>query len=168
MVAGLYEAAAKIARQAREVGITAPLLAGDGVFSDKYITLAELASENTYISTPFLFQGDNPAEEAFKKAYQQKYSKDPKACASNPAACENPDAWAALAYDAVNLIADSIRKKGWDRQKIRDYVASLDTPEEAFPGITGATYFDKEGDCKKPVMMAVVRDGTMQPAPKLP
>jgi branched-chain amino acid transport system substrate-binding protein len=152
MVAGLFDAAAKIAKQARELGIGVPLLGGDGVLSDEYIKLGQAAADNTYISCPFLFELGGPKAEEFRKKYEAKYS-------------QKPDAWAALAYDAVNILAEAIRAKGWDKA-IRDHLASLTGPENAFPGVTGVTFFDANGDCKKPIQMAVVKDGKIIAAPE--
>lgn len=152
MVAGLYSQAALIARQAREMGITVPLLGGDGLLSDEYIKLAQDAGENTYISCPFLFELGGEGAARFKAAYEKKFG-------------QSPDAWAALAYDAVNILAEGVRQKGWDRQGIRDWVAGVTSREKAFPGITGATFFDADGDCKKPIQMALVKGGRITAAP---
>lgn len=153
MVAGLFDAAAKIARQARELGIGVPLLGGDGVLSDEYIKLGQAAADNTYISCPFLFELGGEKAAAFRKEYEAKYS-------------QKPDAWAALAYDAVNILAVAIREKGWERRAIRDHLAGMKDPDSAFPGVTGVTFFDSNGDCKKPIQMALVRDGKIVAAPK--
>ena len=153
MVAGLFDAAAKIAKQARELGIGVPLLGGDGVLSDEYVKLGQAAADDTYISCPFLFElgGEKAAE--FRKKYEAKYA-------------QKPDAWAALAFDAVNILAHAIEQKGWERKAIRDHLAAMSGPETAYAGVTGVTFFDANGDCKKPIQMAVVRDGKIVAAPK--
>jgi branched-chain amino acid transport system substrate-binding protein len=153
MIAGLYSQAALIARQARESGIVVPILAGDGVLSEEYIKLAQEASDNTYISTPFLFELGGEKAQRFRKTFEKKYG-------------VAPDAWSALAYDAVYLVAEGVKKAGWNRQGIRDYLAGVTTKARAFPGITGATFFDVEGDCKKPIHMALVKGGKILAAPK--
>lgn len=153
MVAGLFTQCAKIARQAREIGVQVPLLAGDGVLSDDYVKLAEKAADNTYISSPFLFDLGGARAEAFRKAFQAAYG-------------TSPDAWAALAYDAAQILAQATEKVGWDRQKIRDEVAKMTSADKAFDGITGRTFFDAQGDCKKPIHMALVQEGKILAAPK--
>ncbi len=153
MIAGLYAQASLIARQARESGLMVPLLGGDGVLSDEYVRIAEKAADNTYISCPFLFELGGDKAAAFKKAFEARFK-------------IVPDAWAALAYDAVGIVADAVKKGGWDRRKIRDQVALRIRPDMAYPGVTGATYFDEHGDCKKPIQMAVVKDGKIVPAPR--
>lgn len=151
MIAGLYAQGALIARQARELGISIPLLGGDGMLSDQYMKLAEAAADNTYISCPFLFDLGGEKATKFRADFQKKFGGE-------------PDAWSALAYDAVHIIAAAVRKVGWDRQKIRDHLATMTRPDMAYPGITGSTYFDKNGDCKKPIQMGLVKDGKIVPA----
>ena len=75
-----------------------------------------------------------------------------------------PDTWAALTYDAVGMIVEAIEKGGENRKVIRDHLASIDTPEEGYDGITGLTYFDENGDCTKPAYVKIVKDGQFVPA----
>ena len=56
-----------------------------------------------------------------------------------------PDAHAALAYDATQLVAQALREKGPDRRGIRDYLRSLNR-ETAYPGLTGPAFFEDTGD----------------------
>lgn len=53
---------------------------------------------------------------------------------------------AALAYDAVLLVAQAIREVGPDRERIRDWLARLGTDHPAYPGITGPLSFQRLGD----------------------
>ena len=78
-----------------------------------------------------------------------------------------PDTWAALTYDAVGMIAEALEKTynpeasvADNRKAIRDHLASLDTPEEGYKGVTGLTYFDINGDTvNKPAYVKSVKDG---------
>jgi branched-chain amino acid transport system substrate-binding protein len=151
-MSGLYSEAARIAEAMQEVGGDTPLIGGDGVFSDEYIKLAGDAANGTLVTTPFLFELAGPQAEGFVAEYKSRW---PDA---------NPDAWAALAYDAFNMVAWAIEEAGTDREAIRDFLASVDTPEEAFVGLTGATYFDQSGDCLKPIKIAQVQGGAFVPA----
>ena len=54
-----------------------------------------------------------------------------------------------------------------NREAIRDHLASLDTPEEGYQGITGLTYFDRNGDTvDKPAYVKIVKDGEFTAAPQ--
>ena len=77
-----------------------------------------------------------------------------------------PDAWAALTYDALGIVAEAIEKAGPDRKAIRDYVAAMDSPEKGYDGVAGLTYFNEDGDCLKPLIVAVVKDGEFVPFEK--
>ena len=160
-VSGLYSQAALIVKQAREAGITAQFFGADGVDSPDFLQIAGAAAEGTYLTTPFTFGAGG--EEALKvaQAFEAEFGVP-------------PDTWAALTYDAVGMIADAIEKTHSkeallpeNRKAIRDHLASLDTPEEGYKGITGLTYFDKNGDTvNKPAYVKIVKDGEFTTAPK--
>jgi branched-chain amino acid transport system substrate-binding protein len=151
-VAGLYNEAAAISKQAREKELDVVFLGGDGVFSPGLMKIGGLATEGTLITTPFLFGDPNNAEaEAFRGKFERAYNKE-------------PDAWAALTYDAVQMSLWAIRKVGADRKKVRDFFAECTSKEKGFKGITGVTYFDENGDCLKPAVVAEVKDGRFQRA----
>ena len=160
-VSGLYSQAALIVKQAREAGITAQFFGADGVDSPDFLDIAGTAAEGTYLTTPFTFGAGG--EEALKvaQAFEVEYGVP-------------PDTWAALTYDALGMIAEAIEKTynkeaqlAENRKAIRDHLASLDTPEEGYKGITGLTYFDKNGDTlNKPAYVKIVKDGEFTTAPK--
>lgn len=153
LVAGLYKHAAVIAKQARELGIKTPFIGGDGVFSEQYITLAGPAAEGTYVSCPFLFELGGERAKQFAEKFRAKYSRE-------------PDAWAALSFDAFQLIVKAIETNGATREGIHQYLKGINSPATAYDGLTGKTFFDEEGDCRKPVQMAVVKDGRFAAAEK--
>lgn len=160
-VSGLYSQAALIVKQAREAGITAQFFGADGVDSPDFLEIAGIAAEGTYLTTPFTFGAGG--EEALKvaQAFEAEFGVP-------------PDTWAALTYDAVGMIAEAIEKThnkeaqlAENRKAIRDHLASLDTAEEGYKGITGLTYFDKNGDTlNKPAYVKIVKDGKFTTAPK--
>jgi branched-chain amino acid transport system substrate-binding protein len=161
-IPGLYSEAGLIVKQGRQVGFTQQFFAADGADSTDFLTVAGTAAEGTYLTTPFIFsEGGGEAlrvAEAFKNDYNGI----------------EPDTWAALSYDAVGMIAEAIEKTYKkeaslleNRKAIRDYLASLDTPEEGYKGITGLTYFDKNGDTvNKPAYVKIVKDSKFATAPQ--
>ncbi len=146
LIAGLYTQAANIARQARNMGVNVQIIGGDGVFSQQYISLGNEAVEGSIISCPFLFDLGGERAQQFAAAYREKYK-------------EEPDAWAALSYDALDIICEGIKKNGFSRDAVLEYLKTLDTPENAHAGVVGETFFDENGDSKRPVQMAQVKDG---------
>ena len=153
-ISGLYAEAGLIAKQARETGITAQLFGADGVDSPDFLIIAGASAEGTYLTTPFTFGAAG---------------EDAQQMAANFEALHGvaPDTWAALTYDAVGMIAETIGKTykseatiADNRKAIRDHLASLDTPEEGYKGVTGLTYFDINGDTvNKPAYVKIVKDG---------
>jgi branched-chain amino acid transport system substrate-binding protein len=153
VVAGLYNEAATIAKQARESGINVPVLGGDGVFSDGYNTLAGPAAEGTMVTCPFLFDPSDDRASKFKSDFEALHGRA-------------PDGWAAQGYDAVMLVVDVMRKKGTTREAIHSGIKAINSSATAYDGITGKTYFDAEGDTRKPVLIATVKDGKWVKAEK--
>ena len=153
-ISGLYGQAGLIVKQGRETGITAQFFGADGIDSPDFLTIAGPAAEGTYLTTPFTFGAAG---------------EDAQQMATNFEALHGmaPDTWAALTYDAVGMIAEALEKTynqeasvRDNRKAIRDHLASLDTPEEGYVGVTGITYFDVNGDTvNKPAYVKIVEDG---------
>ena len=160
-ISGLYGQAALIVKQAREAGITAQFFGADGIDSPDFLTIAGVAANGTYLTTPFTFGGGGEEAARVAEAFKAEFG-------------VAPDTWAALTYDATDMIAEAIGKTynkdatlAENRKAIRDYLASLDTPEEGYKGITGLTYFDKNGDTvNKPAYVKIVKDGKFTTAPQ--
>ena len=160
-ISGLYGQAALIVKQAREVGITAQFFGADGIDSPDFLTIAGIAANGTYLTTPFTFGAGGEQAARVSEAFKTEFG-------------VAPDTWAALTYDATDMIAVAIEKTynrdatlAENRKAIRDYLASLDTPEEGYKGITGLTYFDKNGDTvNKPAYVKIVKDGEFTTAPQ--
>lgn len=160
-VSGLYGQAALIVKQARETGITARFFGADGVDSPDFLKIAGAAAEGTYLTTPFTFGAGGAEASKVAQAFEAEYGVP-------------PDTWAALTYDAMGMIAEAIEKTytkdallAENRKAIRDHLASLDTAKEGYRGITGLTYFDKNGDTvNKPAYVKIVKDGEFTTAPK--
>ncbi len=153
LIAGLYTQAANIARQARDLGMQTQIIAGDGVFSQEYITLGGAPTDGTFVSCPFLFDLGGERAQKFADAYRKKYNAE-------------PDAWSALAYDATAIVCEGIKKNGYTREAVLEYMKGVDSPETAYAGVIGQTFFDEEGDCLRPVQMAQVKGGKFVAAEK--
>jgi branched-chain amino acid transport system substrate-binding protein len=153
LIAGLYKAAGVVAKQARELGVNTQLIGGDGLFSQQFITLGGDAAEGSIVTCPFLFDLGGDRARQFAEAFRAKWNRD-------------PDAWAVLSYDALNIIAQGLEKDGISRETVLKHLQSINSPENAYDGITGKLYFDEQGDCRRPVHVAVVRNGKFVAAEK--
>jgi Receptor family ligand binding region. len=142
-IGGYYTEAAKIAQQAKQQGLdNVVLLGGDGFYSPQLVELGGDAVEGAVFTAGF-FSGD-PAEpvQKFVSAYKAKFNAE-------------PDMFAAQAYDAANIVLNALKKAGPDSKAIREEMAAT----KDFPGITGVTSFDEQGDAVKQVLILKVVDG---------
>lgn len=145
-VPGYYTEVGLIARQARKLGIAAPLMGGDGWDSPRLWEIGGEALNNCYFSNHYSVDDPSPAIQKFVSEYRQRYK-------------ETPDALAALGYDAARILYDSIRKSGsTDGAKLRDAIASV----KDFPGVTGKITIDASRNAVKPAVVLRIQDGKFQ------
>jgi branched-chain amino acid transport system substrate-binding protein len=140
-----------IVSQAASLGIKTDFFGADGLDDD--LMLKNPDAEGLFVTTPFLPDQAGPAAQSFIKAYNKKHEKDPNWFAANT-------------YDAVGMAAMAIEKAGKNREDIRDWLAGINTRKEAYEGVTGKTYFDKNGDCLKDAYIKVIKDGEWTGAEK--
>ena len=143
---GYHPEGALIAGQARKLGFNGPLFGADGIDNEDYIKIGGKATDNTYLTVPFLAASAGPSGQEFAKRYKAAYGRD-------------VDWMSANAYDCLGILAQVIAKTGPDRKKIRDGLAALNSKANGYEGITGLTYFDKKGDCAKPAFVKMVKNG---------
>ena len=105
-------------RQARELGLTVPILGGDGWVGDSLKNGRE-ALKNTYISNHYSGDNPDPVVQNFVKAYRTKFNKE-------------PDSIAALGYDSIKVLADGITRAGSTTESACATCASGDVA-----GVTG-------------------------------
>jgi branched-chain amino acid transport system substrate-binding protein len=120
-----FKEVALSANQARELGIDAVLMGGDGWPSEVLLEMAKDAVEGSYFVNHLDF--DDPDVQEFKAAYKAKYNL--------PVELNGY-----LAYDAVQLLVDAIKRaNSFDPVAIRD---ALETAQ--IKGITGQINISKE------------------------
>ncbi|HET6510774.1 MAG TPA: ABC transporter substrate-binding protein [Candidatus Kapabacteria bacterium] len=142
-VPGYYNEVSLIVRQARELGLTVPLLGGDGWDSPELTKGAEKEFENTYLSNHFAAEDPDPIVQGFVTKYKQKYGK-------------SPDAMAALGYDAARILADAIKRAGTtEGPKLRDAIAQT----KDFLGVTGKITINAQRNADKPLTILKVVNG---------
>jgi branched-chain amino acid transport system substrate-binding protein len=143
-VPGYYTECALIARQARELGIQATLLGGDGWDSPKTVEIGGKAVDGAYFSNHYSPEDQRPEVQKFIADYKTKYDG------------KTPDAMAVLGYDAMNMMADAIRRAGTtDGAKVRDALAAT----KDFPGVSGQISMDADRNASKAIVVLQIRDG---------
>lgn len=140
-----------IVSQAAKLGMKVGVFGADGL--DDQVMLENKDAEGLFVTTPFLPDAAGDEAKGFIDAYKKKYETE-------------PDGFAANTYDAVGLAAQAIAEVGLNREKIREYLAGLNSPDNSYKGVTGVTYFDENGDCQKNAFVKVISGGQWKSAEK--
>ncbi len=124
-----YSTVNVIAAQANQMGIKAVKLGGDGWDSPQ---LDKAATAGGFFTNHYSSEDTRPVVQEFVKKYQAKYG-------------SVPDALAALAYDAANILFSAIQQAGTD-----DPVKVAQTMEKGtFSVVSGDITFDAQHNPKK-------------------
>jgi branched-chain amino acid transport system substrate-binding protein len=107
-----YADGALIAQQVRSTGLTQPIVASGSVYSPKFLELGGAAVDGIYTNTNFYPDDPRPEVQNFVKKFSTKYN-------------EQPDSFAAGAYDTLVLVYNVIKQAGPDRKAIRDTLATI-------------------------------------------
>jgi branched-chain amino acid transport system substrate-binding protein len=136
-----------LVKQFRDAGVDQPIVGGDGYDTPLLIEIAGEGAENTYFTTHSLMDAQlgTDAVKKFMAAYETEYKNPPE------------NAFAALGYDTVKLIADAIKRAGSDDPKA--IVEALAKTKD-LPGVTGSiTYQPGTRIPQKGVTVILVKDG---------
>ncbi|MCC7105736.1 MAG: ABC transporter substrate-binding protein [Chloroflexi bacterium] len=146
IVSALAEEAAGIMVQARQLGITVPIIGGNGFNSPQLAKLAGPAAEGAISGAAWFISADAPGNAAFVKAYRERYNSD-------------PDQFAAQAYAGTNLIVTAIRNAGaTDSKSIRDALAKLKDQDT----VLGKFSFSDQRDAIHTPVVQVVKNGKFE------
>lgn len=140
---GYYTETGLITKQAREMGLTQPILGPDGFADTKFVETA--GSQNTngvyYVSGYSTKVALSDKAETFVAAYKAKYG-------------EEPNQFAALAYDAVNMVAQAAAGSS----NSKDIAANLAKLTD-FDGVTGQISVDAQHNPIKSAVMVGLKEG---------
>lgn len=143
-VPGYYEQAGPIIKQAREMGITQPILGPDGFGNSQLYELAGKENLNdVFYTTQFSTLSEEEHVQAFLENYEEKFGQ--------PA-----DMFAAMAYDATYVVKDAIERAGSAAPSAIN--AELENTND-FPGVTGKFSFDDLHNPVKTVTIVEVQNG---------
>ena len=160
---GYYTEAGLIARQARELGITVPIIGGDGWESDQLIGIGGEAMEGCFYTNHFAADRPDSTLQGFISRFKSKHGAEPNAIcglaydAANvlfrsmeQLHAQDPDAFAALGSNK----AGTPERKEADR-KLRDLIAST----TGHVGVTGTITLDENRDASKPAFVIEIKGG---------
>ncbi|TGN98712.1 branched-chain amino acid ABC transporter substrate-binding protein [Burkholderia sp. USMB20] len=135
MYGGMDATGGPFSRQAKQLGIRARLLAGDGVCSPKLADLAGDATDNVVCSEAGAALEKMPEGAAFAIKFQKRFGSPIQL-------------YAPLTYDAVYIVVDAMKRANSTN---RAAILSV-MPRTDYRGVTGETSFDRNGDLKHGVI----------------
>ena len=119
--------AALILKQMRAMGMKQPVFGASRLCYQQLIDSAGVAAEGLITTTALDPTRTDAPWLDFQNAYRAKFN-------------SNPDAYAAYAYDGMNLLIAAVEKAGLNRGKIMD--ALRDHQGHDFDGVAGRAHFD--------------------------
>lgn len=140
-IPGYVDEVGPLIRQARESGITAPILGADAWDSAKLVEDAGVAAlNNTYFSNHYSAQLQSAANQRFVAAYKREYHSE-------------PDIFSALGYEAATILIAAIKDAGSaEPEQIRAALERI-----RLEGVTGPIYFNRyHNPIKSMVVIAMI------------
>jgi ABC-type branched-subunit amino acid transport system substrate-binding protein len=166
VLALLADPAAQALKALKAAGVTAPIIGGDAVASDALLaTIADSggpapAWDGLYAAAPLMMDSLTSDALRFHDAYRQAIGLEPT--------------WrSAATYDAAIAATTAMRAAGVtgaatdraeERQRIRDALAAMDSPDHAVPGLLGPIYFDSHQTTPRAAVFAVARGSNFDSA----
>ena len=139
---------ALILLQMREMGMKQPVFGCDRLMSPLFLGIAGEEAEGVVTTCQYNPTLDIPKLKAFNRNYYERFDQE-------------PDVFAAHAYDGMNIIIDAIHMVGLNRVLIRDVITDLKT-FQGYQGVTGEIIFDASWNDIGPIWMTEVRDGKFE------
>ncbi len=129
--------------QARQLGINAPVIGGNGFNSPAVIQNGGAAAEGLIVGAAWNPNNDTPENRKFIEAYRARFGG------------AQPDQFAAQAYAGVYIMAEAMKAAGpnVDRRSLRDALAGL----KGVPTVLGPFGFKDNRDADHPPVVQVVQ-----------
>ncbi len=145
-IPGYYTQVGLIARQASELGISAPLMGGDGWDSPKLSEIGGKAVDGGYFSNHYSTESTDSAAVEFMKKFKEKYKKD-------------PDGLSAAGYDAARVLVQAMKNAPEvTTAAIRNEIAKI----KNFAGATGNITINEQRNATKSAVVVQVQGTAMK------
>jgi len=136
--------AAEILKEMRELGMHQRVFGSYRTLGDELLAKAGPAAEGFEAVYPYDPTRSDPKWTGFEQRYEAKYG-------------EKPEAFTSLAYDAMNILLESICKAGLNRARIQDALDQV----YRYEGVTGPMVFDPNNKNVRPMFLGRVHDGAI-------
>ena len=145
-MAAMYNDGALISKQRAKLGWDVTVVGPSSLYSEQLLNLGGDAVEGIYTNVSFFTDDPNPAVQAYVTEFESRYGL-------------KPNFHAALAFDAINLLAAAIEKAGTtDRTVIKETLAGT----KDFDALTGSITFTPVGDAVKQYTRVWIKDGKFE------
>jgi branched-chain amino acid transport system substrate-binding protein len=144
VVSALIEAAIPLVTQARQLGIEAPIIGGNGFNNPQLMADAGDAAEGVVVGAAWNSSSDNPENQAFLQSFEEMHG-------------SAPDQFAAQAYTGLMLIDQAVRANcSGERDDVKDGLAAL----QDVPTPLGSLSINDDRDAEHEAVVQVVQDGS--------
>lgn len=134
-------------KQAKELGVSSQFLSTVNFYDAQSLESGGTGVEGVIFSSPvFDSKAVEPAVLEFVAAFRKRFGKE-------------PDVWSAQGYDALLLVVEAMRTKGITSDSVKEGLYAI----KDFPGVSGKTTFDNNGDVIKEARFLTVRNGAFAP-----
>lgn len=144
-VAGYPDEGALIVAALKGRGVRVPIVGSDALYSTDLVAWAKAYAEDVLLPAPFVASDPLPVVQEFVGKYRKHFN-------------EAPDHFAAQSYDAVKMIASTMRRGDRTPKGIKSALQDL----RKFPGVTGQITLDRWGVPARPVAVARVHQGQFE------
>jgi len=135
-----YTEVGLIARQARQLGLKAVLIGGDGWDSPKLFEIGQESVNGSYFSNHYSSESPAPATQDFIKKYKEKFN-------------ETPDGLAAAGFDAAQILLNAIASAPeLTSAAVRERLAAT----KDFDGATGKITINADRNADKDIFIVKV------------
>lgn len=131
-----------ILNRMRELGMDYPVFPSDRAVNPLFVETAGENANGIVTTCQYNPKADNPKLKEFQKNYKERFGQE-------------PDVFAAHAYDGMNMTIDAIHKMGLNKYLIRDYLTDL----KQYAGVTGEILLDASWNDVGRIYMAEIKDG---------
>ena len=143
VVSALVEAAVPLVTQAREIGIDAPIIGGNGFNSPALIKGAGEAAEGVIVGAAWNSASENEQNVAFIEAYTERFD-------------VAPDQFAAQAYAGMQIIDEAVRANcSGEREDIKAGLGEITD----VPTVLGEVSINENRDAEHEALVQVVEGG---------
>jgi ABC-type branched-subunit amino acid transport system substrate-binding protein len=128
LIWGNAKESALILNQIRKMEMDQPVYCSDRTVNPEFLKIAGRNAENIITTCQYNPDAENPKLKAFQINYENRFN-------------QQPDVFAAHAYDGMNILIDAIKRSGLNRTLIRDTMLDLKT-YQGYYGVTGELILD--------------------------